>query len=160
MNSCSNISLKTVLLLKIVYGVEIKRLLAASREALDSLAKVHPEECPTDPKKFVGDASEAATKLAQLAQYTRDKAAEAGMPEESANTLRRAADEQEKASNNLLNSANHLLQKRDDPQRQAEVRKRVEEGRDAVQYSVNPLAAMKEQLDALSLDKKPSTHQV
>ena len=36
-NSCAAISTKTVLLLKIVYGVEVKRILAASKVAMSKV---------------------------------------------------------------------------------------------------------------------------
>jgi hypothetical protein len=77
--SCKVISGKTILLLQIVYGAELKRIFAAAQQTKDAFAKADSKIIANDAQCFADSIGDACTKANQLAEYLRAR----GKDEES-----------------------------------------------------------------------------
>jgi hypothetical protein len=66
LDSCSTISGKTILLLKIVYGADFLRIFDQCEMAKHALDRVEPKKAPSAPQEFCNNASAAATAINEV----------------------------------------------------------------------------------------------
>lgn len=109
-SSCKKIAQATALLLKTVYGAEIRRFFDAAERAREALerSKVMSSQVANHPKEFADSASKAASSLAELANHAKNLASEEEAPL-IRKQLNEFADELQAKSDGIIDRANLLL---------------------------------------------------
>ena len=134
-DACKIIAGKTILLLQIVYGAELKRLFASADLTQDSLKKVNPNNMG-DPNDFAARASDAASNANQLAQQLRDK--------DEPNPQRRKelddlADALQDDAEKIIEKTNEFLQDPDDPKTKKNLQDILDKTKRDVEKALDPL---------------------
>ena len=143
-DSCKVISGKTILLLQIVYGAELKRIFAAAQATRDKLNALDTKKSKTDPQAFADAAGDVATRANQLAEYLKHKAADEDSPLVKQQLLD-SAKELEKGAEDIINTANKILENPDDQNAINQFHKEKKDLEAAILRAMEPL---KEQLAA------------
>eukprot|EP01089_Gocevia_fonbrunei_P018916 TRINITY_DN6522_c0_g1_i1.p1 TRINITY_DN6522_c0_g1~~TRINITY_DN6522_c0_g1_i1.p1 ORF type:complete len:664 (-),score=230.95 TRINITY_DN6522_c0_g1_i1:734-2608(-) len=118
-DACKVIAGKTILLLQIVYGAELKRLFAAADLADDALNKLDANAAGSAPDDFAAKASDAASKANQFAEYLDSKAQDEVRPDKK-KKMQQLADDLRDDAQRLIEKANELLADPDDPKKKKE----------------------------------------
>jgi hypothetical protein len=125
-DACRIMSGKTIKLLQIVYGAELKRLFTVADDLLSSLGGLDASVAETDPQAFADKASELASKAAQLAAYVSARAKDEESPILKAELTRQAKALDDKASD-LINAVNALLEDPTDPNKRKAVQSAIKD---------------------------------
>lgn len=142
--ACKVISGKTILLLQIVYGAELKRIFAAAQATRDRLNALDTKKAHTDPQAFADAAGDVATRANQLAEYLKAKANDEDSPLLKQQLLDNAK-ELETGAENIINTVNKVLENPDD---QAAINQFNKEKKDLEAAIVRATEPLKEQLAA------------
>lgn len=129
--ACRIMSGKTIRLLQIVYGAELKRLFATADQLLDGFDALDPNRAKTDPHGFAKDASDLASKANQLAKYVEDRAKDEDAPGVKAKLMDQA-NRLRSAARGLIDDVNDLLSNPDDERKKAKVRDAVDGLKDLI----------------------------
>lgn len=124
-DSCKVIAEMTVLLLQIVYGAEVKKIVALQKKANLAVLAVDVFDVEENKKRFAEMASAAASAAVELADSLRGRANETPLPMKK-DALLRLADALEQQAKDVMDRANELLRLPGDP-------KRIEKLQDALQ---------------------------
>ena len=148
-NSCKNMSAKTIRLLQIVYGAERERVFRAAQKALDALALVDPSAARNG-KVFAERAGAAATQANQLAEYVRGKAQEA--PPQKRQELLGLANELNQGATTLINDANQLLRDPANSSLQQKVTDDLNQSKGTIDRTITALKDMDREFDGAGDD--------
>jgi hypothetical protein len=107
------ISGKTIRILEIVYGAEIKRLLFTAEQTQKLLEQTDSSQAAKDPDAFAQHVGELASKAGELASQVTNKATDEEAPLSRKN-LERTGDDLRERSERLVALANELLVNPDD----------------------------------------------
>lgn len=140
-DSCKVIANKTIVLLQIVYGAETRKILEAADRARESCNRLRHavRDASLDPKNFADAATRAGTDTNALAAYVREKAE--GENPFRKSQMERAANDLEKQSAAIVDTANALLKDPKDTHKQDAVRNEVGKTNAAIDRATQPIKA-------------------
>jgi len=139
LDSCSTISSKTILLLKIVYGADFLRIFDQCEMAKRALDRVEPKKAPTAPQEFCNNASAAATAINELGAFIDAKAEDDDLSPLVRQHLHDGAQKLRDDSNRLIGEANELLKDRSNDDKQERVEELKREIHDAIDRALQPI---------------------
>lgn len=109
--ACRQMAGKTIRLLQVVYGADLKRLFAVANQVHKGLGEMDLAKAMTDPDNFAEWATALATKANQMATYLEARAKDEQSPVTKAK-LEQYAAQLKRMANDLVDKVNDLL---DDP---------------------------------------------
>eukprot|EP01091_Cochliopodium_minus_P019438 TRINITY_DN8162_c0_g2_i1.p1 TRINITY_DN8162_c0_g2~~TRINITY_DN8162_c0_g2_i1.p1 ORF type:complete len:2047 (-),score=896.61 TRINITY_DN8162_c0_g2_i1:36-6176(-) len=154
-DACKIIAEKTILLLRIVYGAEIKKIYAQKKKAQENMKLINPELLFTNPKEFAESVSKAAQAANNLAQFLMNKANETNYPMQK-EALTNNAQALEKQARAMLNAANEYIKDKNNPTKKGQFAEEMKKLNELMENATKPLdqdyAELKELTDPNSLN--------
>jgi len=110
-DACRVMAGKTILLLQIVYGAELKRLQTAADRLADSIAGIHVGNFkdPVQLQKVGSELAPITQQAVKLAEYLKERAADSGISPFAQELLRKTGDDLLNSTQNLIDAANEAF---------------------------------------------------
>lgn len=148
---------KTIKLLQIVYGAELKRLFTVADDLLSNLGALDAAQAETDPQAFADRASELASKAAQLAAYVSARAKDEESPILKAELERQAKALDDKA-NDLIQAVNELLEDPSNPKKRLLVQSAIKDLEELIAATATTARETQADLPDQSEESLPTLH--
>ncbi|KAL6061862.1 Ras GTPase [Balamuthia mandrillaris] len=140
-DSCGLIAKKTIRLLEIVYGAEIKRTLTVAANAVRALRDLSDrmEEVEADPQAFADAAGEAAGQVNQVAAYLEEVYQSVATSPEERQRLQALADKLKDQSQAIIDDANKVLEDPSSSSAFADMARTIESTKTLIDEATRPL---------------------
>ncbi|KAL6060506.1 Ras GTPase [Balamuthia mandrillaris] len=140
-DSCGLIAKKTIRLLEIVYGAEIKRTLTVAANAVRALRDLSDrmEEVEADPQAFADAAGEAAGQVNQVAAYLEEVYQSVATSPEERQRLQALADKLKDQSQAIIDDANKVLEDPSSSSAFADMTRTIESTKTLIDEATRPL---------------------
>jgi DNA repair exonuclease SbcCD ATPase subunit len=125
-DACRIMAGKTIHLLQIVYGAELKRLFAEAQQVGEGLQDMNLKQAADDPQAFADKASEVGTKAVTFANHLKQRAQDEESPL-LREQMEKDAEAIKKKANEFIDAVNRYLEDPTNPEKAHDVQRKMDE---------------------------------